>query len=140
MTDIYSGDPLISLGPDGADFTYIGGQPVMDAGVSNQALIPLFTSDQDPISGKNWPGNIFLSALEQIGSDYQRLAQGPQTLKTLHLIEDAALRALSDPIFDKVSAVATNPNSSYIEVVIHAGQGTLIIGGNESMWKAQLGL
>ena len=47
MTDIYSGDPRIVLTADGADFDYIGGQPVMDQGVENLALISLLTSDVD---------------------------------------------------------------------------------------------
>ena len=137
MTDIFGGDPRIILGPDGADFVYQGGQPVMDQGVENQALIPLLTSDVDPVSGQDWPGNVFLGEAQKIGSDYQRLAQGPQTLKTLHLIEDAAVRALDDPIFGSVAAVATNPTSSYVKSVIHAAQGVLTLGGAQSNWTAQ---
>ena len=137
MTDIYSGDPRIVLTADGADFDYIGGQPVMDQGVENLALISLLTSDIDPVSGLPWCGNIFLPVAQQLGSDYQRLAQGPQTLKTLRLVEDSAVRALDDPAFGSVSAAATNPTSSYVECVIHAAPGALNIGGNESAWDAQ---
>ena len=44
MTDIFSGDPKIILTPYGANLDYEGGQPVMDQGMENQALLSLFTA------------------------------------------------------------------------------------------------
>lgn len=104
MTDIFQGDPAIKITPNGATLTYIGGQPILDSGIENQALISLFTA-------KDWPGNFLLPPESQIGSDFEKLASGPITLSKLSLIEKSAESALKAPIFGKVTAVASNPES-----------------------------
>ena len=137
MTDIWSGDPKITLSGDGSDFTYVGGQPVMDQGVENDALISLLTSDEDPTSGKPWPGNIFFSDEQKVGSDFQRTAQDTLTLKKLRLIEQSGVRALGDPAFGAVTCVATNPVSTYVEAQFQIGEGSLNVSGNQATWQAQ---
>ena len=138
MSDIYSGDPALFLTADGADFLYVAGQPVMDQGVQNQALIAVLTSDVDPVSGFEWCGNKLLPDAQKIGSPTVSLVRGSQTLKTLHLIENADTIALSDPVFGAVQAVATNPVADYIELVITAGAGSFTIVGNSAYWQAQM--
>ena len=104
MTDIFQGDPAIKITPNGATLIYTGGQPELDAGLENQALISLFTA-------KDWPGNFLLPPEAQIGSDFEKLARGPITLSKLALIEKSAESALKAPIFGTITAVASNPES-----------------------------
>ena len=89
MTDTFQGDPYITITADGSTITYIGGQPVMDRGVENQAMIALFTRE-------GWIGNAVISDPdEQIGSDFQEAHNQPITLNALLDIEQAAVRARS---------------------------------------------
>ena len=53
MTDPFDGDPKLILTQNGATLQYLGGQPVLDRGVENQATIALFTAP-------GWCGNKFL--------------------------------------------------------------------------------
>jgi phage gp46-like protein len=112
MTDIFQGDPAIKLTKNGATLVYIGGQPVMDAGLENQALISLFTE-------KGWPGNyLFDDPAQQIGSDFEKLARGPITLSKLDRIEKTAEAALKADIFGTVRVTASNPESWQTDVSI----------------------
>ena len=58
LTDIFSGDPYLTLGPDGSRLHYIGGQPVMDQGLENLAMISIF-------SGEEWAGNTLIKDVDQ---------------------------------------------------------------------------
>lgn len=89
MTDNYDGDPKMVITADGADFVYNDGQPVMDSGLENNALIALFTQP-------DWAGNILMPADSQIGSDFEDLATGTITLSKLAQVKNAADRALDD--------------------------------------------
>jgi phage gp46-like protein len=101
----FQGDPYITINNNGATFVYIGGQPIMDQGLENQALISLFTK-------KGWPGNyLFDNEAERIGSDFEELSRGAITLSKLALIEKTAENALAADIFGTVTATATNPES-----------------------------
>jgi hypothetical protein len=134
--DIFSGDPYITIGPDGSTLTYKGGQPVMDQGLENQAIIALFTKE-------GWAGNVlFRDANQQIGSDYVEAALQPITLQSLIDVEQAAVRALDSPAFGRVTAEAINPSSDRIQVEITIeppGQDsqTIILTRNGVNWQAQ---
>jgi hypothetical protein len=136
MTDIYSGDPYLTLGPDGSTLHYVGGQPVMDQGLENQVLIALFTKP-------GWAGNTLLSDTDQhIGSDFIEAANQPITLQSLTDIEQAAVRALQSPAFGRVTATVTNPESDRIraEILIEPpGQDsqTIVLTRNGLNWQAQ---
>lgn len=105
MTDIFQGDPAIKITKNGATLVFIGGQPVMDAGIENQALIALFTE-------KGWPGNHLLAPESQIGGDFEKEArEAPVTISSLARLEQIAVAQLSAPIFGTVAAVASNPES-----------------------------
>ena len=112
INDIYSGDPKLILTVDGSDIIYIDGQPVMDQGLENLAFLSLFVPP-------GWAGNILAVDTEEIlSSDFLESVKGPITLSKLSTIEKTAVKSLSDPIFGDVSAVATNPNASSINVDI----------------------
>ena len=87
MADIFSGDPKIYITADGADLRYSGGQPVMESGLENHALISLFTRE-------GWAGNIFLAANRKVGSDFEKTAIGTISLSKLADVENSAERAL----------------------------------------------
>lgn len=136
MFDIFSGDPYLTLGPDGSTLTFKGGQPVMDQGFENHVIIALFTLP-------GWAGNIFFQNPDQkIGSDFLEATRKPITLQSLTDIEQAAVRALESPAFGKVTATAINPVSDRLEITIliePPGQDirTLILTRNGLNWQAQ---
>ena len=135
-TDIYSGDPYLTLGPDGSTLHFTGGQPVMDQGLENQAIISLFTDE-------GWAGNAFIADPDKkAGSDFLAATRKPITLSQLTEIEQAAVRALKSPAFGRVTATATNPvsNALRVEILIQApGQDsrTIILTRSGLNWQAQ---
>ena len=121
----FQGDPKLYLSEDGADLDYRGGQPTMEQGCANVALISLFT-------GRGWCGNTLArSEREKIGSDYEDEFKNPITLKSLNLIRDAAEKALSAAGFSGVQAVVTNPYSDRIKVVVQVKD---LLGDTPSYW------
>lgn len=136
MTDIYEGDPRIVLSEDGATLRYIGGQPRMDQGLENQALISLFTDGP-------WPGNtLFEVTQEQIGSDFEEACRQPITLQSINNIRNAAIRALNSPIFGTVNVEVSNPLSFRLDILVTIeppGQDakTLFLSKNGLNWIAQ---
>ena len=112
MIDRFQGDPRLVLTENGAKFVYSGGQPVMDQGVENQALIALFTT-------RGWAGNIlFTDPNQKIGSDFITASLEAITLTSLNKIRDAALKALAAPIFGDIAVEVTNPTSYQIKTEI----------------------
>ena len=136
IKDIYSGDPYLTLGPDGATLTFVGGQPAMDQGFENQAIISLFTEE-------GWEGNAFISDPDKkIGSDFMAATRKPITLNSLSDIEQSAVRALKSPAFGRVTATAINPTSNSLKVDIliqPPGQDsrTIILTRHGLNWQAQ---
>ena len=138
MTDlIYQGDPKLTLDCDGADLTYKDGQPVMDRGLENLALISLFTEE-------GWGGNaLFRDPAQKVGSGFMEAHRQPINLSALNDIRDAAEKALDIDVFGSVEAVTTNPRSDVIRTVITIeppGKDlqTLIITKNGLNWIAQI--
>ncbi len=136
MTDIFQGDPLITLGPNGSRVHYTGGQPILDQGVENLAIISLF-------SKPDWVGNALISNPDQqIGADFVEAANQPITIQSLTDVEQSAVRALDSPVFGRVTATATNPESDRLNVRIliePPGQdsATIILTRNGLNWQAQ---
>lgn len=134
--DIYQGDPRLILTENGSKIIFIGGQPVMDQGLENLALISLFTK-------RGWVGNIFFkNPDEKIGSDFEESFNQPITLNALNDIRDAAEKALDNPAFGNVTATVLNPESNRITVKIliqPPGQDVfeLIITKHGLNWIAQ---
>jgi hypothetical protein len=107
----YDGDPKLILTEDGAELVYNDGQPVMDSGLENNALIGLFTAP-------GWIGNTLFGPDQQIGSDFESQARGTLTLSKLADIENAASRALESDV-QKVTentASVINPSGNQLDM------------------------
>ncbi len=130
--DRYSGDPRILITPQGWDLDYNGGQPTMDQGLENQALISLFTR-------KGWCGNFYLDQTQQIGSDFLSTASGDLTLKSVTSdIPQAALLALASDLLPDISVAVVNPNGWDLQITITLDPGTaLVLDRRGMLWKAQ---
>lgn len=112
MVDRFQGDPRLVLTENGAKIIFTGGQPVMDQGVENLALISLFTM-------QGWAGNVlFTDPNQKIGSDFIDASLEAITLTSLNKIRDAALKALVNPLFGSVEVEVTNPTSYQIKTDI----------------------
>ena len=137
MTDIFSGDVYITLGPNGSNIHYKGGQPVMDAGVENQAIIALFTDE-------GWVGNLIESDPDKhIGSaNFLKATRKPITLNSLAEAEQGIVADLASPVFGDVTATVINPESNRIDADIlikPPGQAPFQISlqGSGVNWQAQ---
>lgn len=104
MTDIFDGDPYLTLDADGAEITFQGnGQPVMDTGLENQVNLSQFTAsghwseDLEPDPKKRYTG-LLLEAMKQ-----------PVTRQSLINMARAAELDAKDPVFSKIQSIATNP-------------------------------
>lgn len=130
---IYQGDPRLIIGPDGSRLQFIGGQPLMDRGLENAALISLFTSP-------GWCGNAFMKS--PIGSDFETECNKPITLSQLSRIREAAERALDNPMFGTVVVTVTNPTGLrlVVSVRIHPPGSNpieLSVSKNGGNWVSQ---
>lgn len=136
MADIFQGDLRLTLDENGASMEFIGGQPVMDQGLENQAIIALFTSP-------GWAGNaLFVSQDQKIESDFEEATRQALTLTALNDIRDAAEKALESPVFGTVTVEVTNPKANRLNVLINIqppGQDikTLLVTRNGLNWTAQ---
>ena len=131
MSDRFEGDPKLYLTPNGAELYYMGGQPVMERGLENQALISLFTRD-------GWAGNVFLPPENRIGSDFEVTCAGSITRSKLADIENSADRALSSKAFSRVDTRARNPTSNHLRVEITvSGGGVITLTREGALWRNQ---
>lgn len=115
MTDRYQGDPKLTLDENGADLTFKGGQPEMDRGLENAALISLHTR-------RGWCGNVLFRKPEQrIGSDYEESLKLPITLTSFNTVRNAALAALAwfvdVKIASEIDAAVRNPTGRRVETL-----------------------
>ena len=110
MTNIFQGDPRLFIDENGSDIVFIGGQPILDAGLENLALISLLTTE-------GWAGNVLARTDdEQIGSAFIEAANEPITSTSLNNVRDAATKALDNPAFGDINVDVTNP-AGYITAV-----------------------
>ncbi len=136
ISDVFQGDPRLILDENGARLQFIGGHPLLDQGLENLALISLFTAP-------GWAGNdLFADAAQQIGSDFESSAKQPITLSALNDIRNAAIKALENPAFGKVTVDVTNPTGIRIQVSIRieppgADMQELLLTTNGLNWQAQ---
>ena len=83
----FQGDPAIEITPDGACMTFKGGQPIMDQGFHNAALISLFTKP-------DWWGNsLEKQNNKKIGSNFER-NRVIQDVDSVNEVSDDAKQAL----------------------------------------------
>ena len=136
MTDIYQGDPRLFLNANGSFLKFTGGQPVLDRGLENLVLISLFTRP-------GWPGNVlFQDENQQLGSDFEEIANQPITLQMINDLRDAAERALDNPALGNVSVIIDNPSGHRLNITITIkppGQDILmlLITKNGLNWVSQ---
>jgi phage gp46-like protein len=139
--DRFQGDPALFIDENGAYIEFKGGQPVMDQGLHNAALISLLT-DQG-----YWGNKLREDPDNEIGSDFIEMSKKPIiNLKSLIDAEKAAGNALEwmkeKGIASSIDVTASNPssNQTFLTVVIHppAGQAfTLQLVKNISNWIMQ---
>jgi phage gp46-like protein len=136
MTNIFQGDPRMTLGKNGASLEFVGGQPVMDQGLENQAIIALFT-------GNGWAGNtLFADPNKKAGSDFEKSTRKAITITSLNDMRDAAEKALESPIFGDVTVSVTNPKSNRLDFIIEIKSPggdlkTLLLTRNGQNWISQ---
>lgn len=112
----FQGDPTIKFTVDGSTLKFTDGQPVMDGGYENAALISLFTEE-------GWVGNVFADTeAEKIGSKFLEATRRTITITSLENIRKEAISALQWLIdqrqFKSVNAEVTNPTARNIMVLI----------------------
>lgn len=130
---ILQGDPRLILGPSGSSLQFTGGQPLMDQGLENLALISLFTS-------QGWVGNLLVKT--PIGSDFEEKCNQPITRQSLNDIRNSAERALVNPAFGRVTVRVGNPSGYRLNIrIIIEPPGTnpqlLVLTRNGENWKFQ---
>lgn len=133
----FDGDPKLIITADGSDLVYQDGQPVMDQGLENNALISLFTSP-------GWAGNVLLDSDQQVGSDFESQARGTLTLSKLGDIENSAVRALSTDFqqLTENEAVVVNPSGNQLSMALQltpigGDVSALLLTRNGLNWQSQ---
>jgi phage gp46-like protein len=123
-------DPRLIMTSNGTRLQFVGGQPLMDDGLENLALISLFTSP-------GWCGNRLLKM--PIGSDFERTCNQPITRQSLNSIRNAAERALNTPVFGQVTVTVANPVGHRLEITarIERGGRELRLTRNGQNWEFQ---
>ena len=116
MADRYEGDPKMTLDENGADLIIKGGQPIMDQGLENAALISLHTRE-------GWAGNVFLRRPEEkIGSKYEDKLQEPITLTAFNNVRNAAEKALAwmldQSVASEIEVAVSNPTRKQIKTAV----------------------
>jgi phage gp46-like protein len=121
----FDGEPRLILAEDGVEIEVHGGQPVMDAGLENAALISLFTR-------RGWWGNAFLDGDYQVGdSDFIATSSGSITKTTFVESESEAKRALQwmidDGIASEIRATVANRAGLGVDLLVEivAPSGTI---------------
>jgi phage gp46-like protein len=111
----FQGDPALQITLNGADMRFIGGQPVMDQGVNNAALISLFTK-------RGWWGNVLFTDVNQkIGADFEeiRTIVDVQTLNDYNDAARGALKWMTDSgLASRVDVDVTNPVTNQIRTTV----------------------
>lgn len=110
--DRFQGDPKLMLTADGAEMQIMGGQPVMDQGLSNFVNISLFTK-------KGWFGNAFISDQDKkYGSDFLKESEKVITIQQLNNIRLAVEKGLQNPVVGNVEAQVINVEKNNLRIDI----------------------
>jgi hypothetical protein len=110
MSDLFDGDPLITIGADGAEMEFKGGQPVMDQGFDNHVNFSLLTysghwsEDLETLEERKYKG-LFLES-----------AKKPVTRQSLIDTDRAAELDVEGDEFGTVLAETTNPTSDSLRL------------------------
>ena len=110
MTDIFDGDPLITIDENGADLNFKGGQPEMDQGFTNHVNFSLLTKpnhwseDLETLEERKYKG-LFLEASGK-----------PVTLQAIIDMDRAAELDVKGDEFGTILAETSNPQSQTIQL------------------------
>ena len=138
---LFTGDPRIFISENGASFRFIGGQPVMDAGLENYAIISLFTR-------KGYWGNKLVSdPNKKIGSDFEKTAELPITVSNMNKLKRVAESALSVMVTscaaESVEVDVSNPSGyqKAVKILITPPGGrdpvAVLLSKNGKNWEFQ---
>lgn len=105
---MYQGDPKLFMTPDGVTLSFLGGQPVMDRGLENMALISLFTAP-------HWCGNTFLTS--PVGATVEEEANQPIVRQTIQRVRSAAEAALRHKAFGAAVVEVSNPTGYQLSIL-----------------------
>jgi len=112
MTDLFDGDPYITIEEDGADFVFVGGQPIMDQGFENHVNIATLTEP-------GWWGNdLEPVASRKIESKYLGASRKPINRQMLLDTSKAAESDVSGDEFELVLANTVNRISQQVDTGI----------------------
>ena len=135
----FQGDPRIFLDGDGAYFLYLGGQPVMDGGWENYALIKLLT--------EYWIGNVlFPENKVKIGGRFVEATKKPITISNLNNIQQEAeiqLRPMvQNNLASEIIVEVTNPKFNEVRTSIlvkrpNIPDSELVLTTNGNNWIIQ---
>ena len=101
---MFEGDPKLTLGPNGSNLEFKGGQPVMDTGLSNHVLISLFTAP-------GWVGNhLIKDPARKIGSNVEEEARKPITKTSMNKVRQAIVRAVESDKIKSLDVDVSNPS------------------------------
>lgn len=97
--NVYQGDPKIYLKAEGSYLKFVNGQPIMDAGLENRVVIPLFTRRRSKTEKKLWVGNLVFDNQEyHMGTDFEEGFEAPITVGLIEAQEKQAAKALQSMI------------------------------------------
>lgn len=142
MTDRFSGDVAVKITPNGAEMLIIGGQPVMDQGFHNAALISAATEP-------GWWGNVLeTDPARKIGSEYlQELKKPIVDIESVENLQNALKIdfqwMIDKNIAQQIEPVVTNPQSNTVFAQIKVSpQGQdmdeILLLTNGANWEAQI--
>lgn len=141
MTDKTQGDPRVIITENGAEITYIGGQPIMDQGFENAVIFSLSTNP-------DYPSNILYDTpAEKYIYDYEKFKNEPITIDSLNNQRNIAGLALKwmidEGIASEIIVDVSNPSGYIRKTVIKirppgADLRTLIMTFNGSNWQSQI--
>jgi NADPH-dependent curcumin reductase CurA len=111
MTDIYSGDILVTLDGDGADIIFPGnGEPIRDTGVEN-----LVNFNQLTEAG-HWTEDLRADVNHRYKGLTLEAIKKPITRQSLIDDARAAEEDGKDPVFRKIESEATNPVGQQVKI------------------------
>ncbi len=108
VTNLFEGDPKIVITAEGAEIPFPGngGQPEMEQGVENLAILSLLTRP-------GWSGNFYFTELsKKYGSEYEEIAEKPITLTNIELLRQATIKSLKNDAFGTVESIISIISSS----------------------------
>lgn len=110
MSDLFDGDPLITIGADGAEMEFKGGQPVMDQGFDNHVNFSLLSH------ANHWSGDLETLEERKYKGLFLEASRKPVTRQSLIDTDRAAELDVEGDEFGNILAETTNPTSDSLRL------------------------